>query len=742
MEKLAYFLHIKERLKFFLGYADIKSVNLTKARFFMPAMSVGGLVSGLDTNSIIAQLTALEQAKVTREMQKKDNAQKTLDKFKELQTRLGNLAQKASSLETPDKFNVFKALSNYEDYAVVSGKEGATAGNYELEVKQLATTQKVASKKIDSIITPLVDSADLTDVFGGDETITLNLSKSAAAIKANPTKTTVDVVITKSDTLKDIVNKINAAEGTGVKASIMTMADGDNRLVLTAVDTGTKGFSITQEPAGTQKLMEYLGVLSGDNGDAVSGNALIVGHGLNKGEVATGATPFADIDTALNTIDPVNDALGIRLQDGSWMTFGLSTYATIDDMLTDIGTALGATASIKNGEIVLSGSSLGDMSGVKIQIGRLGSGNPGDTFASADSIFADVKKDMGTFATRNKFANEINAGQNAIYSIDGMWVNSQSNSDDKTISGSVFTLKKVSQPGMEKIKVSLELDMDSLANKINEFVEEYNALIKFIDENAKASVKEETNKDTGKKTNTREVGAFTGDTNISSLRENLRQMMTGTIDALTGTLNNGYSTAYSSAARIGITTQKDGSISVDKDKLTKALNADFEGVRRLFTANSFSDTPGFSVGNFNKNSTTGVYHINADPLGVGDVVTLNGESISGIKRTANIITLPNGISFEVPPDGGSAKVTFVRGIASQLSNFVEKAKNSVDGYFKQSEKTYQARIDSIQKRVDELQIRVDNYSARITKQFSSLERSMANLQSQTANMMAALSTSR
>ncbi len=702
----------------------------------MPAMSVGGLVSGLDTNSIIAQLTALEQSKVTREMQKKDNAQKTLDKFKDLQTRLGNLAQKASALETPDKFNVFKALSNYEDYAVVSGKEGATAGNYELEVKQLATTQKVASKKIDSIIAPLVDSGDWGDVFGVDDTLTLNLSKSAAALKTNSTQKTVDVVITKSDTLKDIVNKINAAEGTGVKASIMTMADGDNRLVLTAVDTGTKGFSITQDDIGTatKSLMEYLGVLSGDSSDAVSGNALIVGHGLNKGEVATAATSFADIDTALNTIDPALDALGIRLQDGSWRTFSLSSYTTVNDMLTDIGTALGATASIKNGEIVLSGSSLGDMSGVKIQIGKLGSGNPGDTFASADSIFEDVKKDMGAFATRDKFANPISEGQNAIYSIDGMWINSQSNSDDKTISGSVFTLKKVSQPGMEKIKVSLELDRDALSSKINEFVEEYNALIKFIDENAKATVKEETDKNTGKKTSTREVGAFTGDTNISSLRENLRQMMTGTIDALTGTLNNGYSTAYSSAARLGITTQKDGSISVDKDKLTKALNADFEGVRRLFTANSFSNTPGFSVGNFNKNSTTGVYEVDA----ATGQVTINGETIQGKMTGGNIITLPNGISFEVP-SSGTAKVTFVRGIASQFANFVEKAKSSVDGYFKQSEKTYQNRIDEIQKRVDVLQIRVDNYNARITRQFSSLERSMANLQSQTANMMAALS---
>jgi flagellar hook-associated protein 2 len=722
----------------------------------MPAMSVGGLISGLDTNSIVAQLTALEQAKVTRELQKKDNAQKTLDKFKELQTRLGNLAQKASVLETPDKFNVFKALSNYDDYAVISGKEGATAGQYELVVKQLASTQKVASKKIDAVNTPLVKAGDLGDVFGANDTIKINLSKSEAALKTDPTKKTVDVVISKSDTLKDIVNKINAAEGAGVKASIMTMSDGDNRLVLTAVDTGTKGFSITQDSVGTQSLMEYLGVLSGSSGQvAASSGALLT----NEGKVADTNTSFDEVNMALNKLED-GDKVGIYLPvnngngNGGWVVFDLfnidGTSKSIGDVLTEINNALetagaGRPASLNaSGEIVLRGDLDGDqnfsqLNGIKIQIGTL---NATYDLDNDENIFDDVKKDLGTFAKRNEFANEISAGKNALYSIDGMWVSSQSNSDDKTITGSVFTLKKVSQDGMEPIKVSLELDKDGLANNISAFIDEYNSLIRFIDDNAKVTMKEETNEITGRKMSQRETGAFTGDSNISSLRENLRQMLTKIVDEISGIKDNGYKTDYSSAARIGITTQRDGSIGVDRDKLMKAINADFEGVRRLFTTNSFSDTPGFSVGNYNKNSTTGVYEIDK----VTGAVYLNGDYSKALTSNitgGNLISLENGISFEIPGLGsetGYAKVTFLRGIAGQLTNFVEKAKSTVNGYFKESEKTYQKRIDEIQKRVEVLQVRVDSYSARIAKQFSSMERSMANLQSQTSNMLSALST--
>jgi len=363
---------------------------------------------------------------------------------------------------------------------------------------------------------------------------------------------------------------------------------------------------------------------------------------------------------------------------------------------------------------------------------------------------------MGGLSSRSVFANVINEGQNAIYTIDGMTVSSQSNSDDKTINGTVFTLKKVTvetdeTTGKDRaivppVKTSLSLDKDAIIGNINAFVEEFNALIKFLDENMKTTVKEDTDKSTGRKTTSREVGPFAGDSSISALRDNLKMMMTGIIDEISGTKDNGYSTLYSSASRIGITTQKDGSLKVDTALLTKALETDFEGIRRLFTSNSFSDTVGFSVGNSKKQTQTGIYKVGYNDI--GDLqVTRNGE-VMAIKDVFDnkIITLENGLSIETPDlknwkqDWKEVQVSFVRGIASQIANFVEKAKDTVDGYYKTSEKTYQARIDSIQKRVDELQVRVDSYNARITKQFAALERNMSNLQSQTANMLSALSS--
>jgi flagellar capping protein FliD len=760
----------------------------------MPAMSVGGLASGLDTNSIISQLTALEQAKVTREVKKKDNAQSTLDKFKELETKLLSIQTKAKGLELPKDFNVFKATSNYEDYATISGGEGATAGQYGLIVKQLATTQKVASNSFSAVNKSMVELGLMSrdTVTGEDEDpITIYLSLSEAAKKADPKKGPAEIKINATDTLKDIVSKINSAEGTGVRASIMSMSNGDNRIVLTAVDSGTNAFYMSDNSLANGRATSFLsdlGIIDTTDQKATSGSALTV----LGGGAATEDTTFDKLNTTLNKNHlAAGDKIGIYLpvNDGTgsagWVTFdlygheagvdgnGVAKPRKIGDVLTEINNQLAASganfkASLNSsGEIVILGDlendqnfnsqndlSTGDpnllasertyktfLQGVKIQIGSF---KP-DANDPTKEVIDVVKKDMGTLANRNIFKEEniITEAQNAFYTLDGMSISSQSNDDDKTVAGTTFTLKKVTEPG-QVVKLTLEPDMSALADKISEFVDEFNELLKFIDENAKAEVVEETDK-SGKKVSNRVVGPFTGDSAISSLRENLRSMFSNTINEIAGMLNNGYKTSYSSAARVGIVASKEGYYEVDKEKLTKALNSDFEGVRKLFTSNSFSDTPGFSVGRFTKDSEVGVYKY------IDGEWYLNGskDPVKGTWYGNSVFTTSKGLSIELPSKfDGEPQVTFLRGIAGKISNFVEEAKTGyynirgewVDGFIKQSKDKYQERIDDIQKRVDQLQFRVDSFEARLIKQFTALEKSMSHLQSQSSNMIAAISS--
>src|SRR6185295_4855239 len=73
---------------------------------------------------------------------------------------------------------------------------------------------------------------------------------------------------------------------------------------------------------------------------------------------------------------------------------------------------------------------------------------------------------------------------------------------------------------------------------------------------------------------TKKAGPLLGDAMLRGMETDLRTKLTNSVGGLTGT--------YQSLASIGITTQKDGTLSLDSDKLAKALNADFDGVAQLF----------------------------------------------------------------------------------------------------------------------------------------------------------------
>jgi flagellar hook-associated protein 2 len=65
---------------------------------------------------------------------------------------------------------------------------------------------------------------------------------------------------------------------------------------------------------------------------------------------------------------------------------------------------------------------------------------------------------------------------------------------------------------------------------------------------------------------------------MRGIESDLRNKVTSAVGGLAGT--------YQSLASIGITTQKDGTLSLDGAKLAKALSSDFDGVAKLFGSDS------------------------------------------------------------------------------------------------------------------------------------------------------------
>jgi len=678
------------------------------------ALQVSGLVSGLDTASIIDGLTNIEQTKVTREEEKRDKLIEQQTAFSDLATQVTSFGAAANAISDLDAFDVFTSTSNDEDIATVTGDEGGSAGSFDVVVQQLATSTKASSRNFAATNTSI-------GVTGSIE-----ISRSKAAIENDPTTTTNTIEIKATDALKDIVTKINSAEGTGVKASILNLGDGQNRLVLTSVDQGTDSFYM-KELAGTafSDSTTGLGILS-DTQSVRSEFSMLKTAGMP----ADGTTKFSELFTSIG---------GNRLTTGDTITISgasadgavTSTNFTIDtatstvqDLMDTIKSTFGANTNVSlnsSGEIILSntGSGTGTMT---MNLSYTGQN------ATSTMTLGDTKK-------QNVFSNLINEGSRAFYTLDGMAVSSQSNADSDTVVGATINLKKADPA--QVINLTLSQDSKSIKEKIQGFIDAYNNVMTFIDEQSKVVVSDtKASEDNKGKGGVESKGPLANNATVNRLKQQLTKLMTSPVALLEG------KTQYTSLARLGITTNRDtGLLTVDDDKLSKAITNDIDGVKALFTNTGYSSNPQFEMGRYdNKATKSGVYYVDADASLFG---TTDGTTDTAAATRAGDVLMSRtgdskGLSIAAPVGSGQGTFTFVRGLASQIYSFVTSSNDSVDGLFTQAKKSYQNRLSNYGDRIDKLQTQVDTYTARLTTQFAALEQSMQRLKSQSSSFSSQL----
>jgi flagellar hook-associated protein 2 len=679
----------------------------------------------LDTNSIINGLVAIEQKRVSREEEKKSDYELKLTSFNELKSKLEDFYKKAGDLDKITAFDMFQGTSSNSEVASITGKTGGTSGNYDLVVKQLASTMKVASDSFASGTT--------ARGFAGS----FSLSVSAAALAADPTVTSVDIAITATDSLKDIANKINRANGAGAKASVVQFGTSDFRLMLTAVDEGSKGFSISPV-GGSDVAVGNLGLLSSAGaGDTFRSARSDFNFRLGEGGPATAATAIEGSDlftgigsagyTAGSTITwTATDAEGNN-RDGTYTVGAGDTMQDLLDALNTTFDAGGDRVDVRlndSGEIVIT-----DKTG----------GNADFSIAFNSS----VQGDLGSAVSRSSYKNVISEGKNAFYLMNDLSVSSQTNKDDTTIAGTVFELKRTSD---DVVKLQLDYDKAGIKKKVQDFLDGYNQILKYLDEKSKVEIKQNKQDTPFGQVDAKGTkiikGPFAGDSSILGLKSQLQGMMTSKIDELT---SSGLS-SYNSLAALGITSeQKTGFLVIKEDKFNEALDADMEGVRRLFNTFGYTDNAAHTFGTYTKDTKTGTYAY--DRTGV----TFDEDRTSGTTNGTASVTgdgdILNSLSGDskglaIKASSGSGNVTFVRGLAGQVRQFYEKITDYVGGFVTDTAKGIQKRIDDQTSRIEKLEKQVDKYKSRLTQQFAQLEITMSRLQSQSASFQSQIGSLR
>ncbi|MBL0421446.1 flagellar filament capping protein FliD [Ramlibacter sp. AW1] len=187
----------------------------------MPSITSTGVGSGLDVNSIVTSLMALEQRPLALLQQRASSLQTRLSAFGTLQGQAAALGDVAKRLATASNWNPMRLDSSRPEALTATASGAAAAGRYRIEVQQLAQAQSLASAAFAG-----------SDTVVGTGTLTLELGSTVGGVFTPASgATAMRIAIGPGQqTLAGVRDAINAADA-GVQASIVTSA-GQARLVL------------------------------------------------------------------------------------------------------------------------------------------------------------------------------------------------------------------------------------------------------------------------------------------------------------------------------------------------------------------------------------------------------------------------------------------------------------------------------------------------------------------------------
>lgn len=269
-------------------------------------ISVGGIVSGIDTDSMVSELVAA--ARAPQEVMEADlsDLEDLRDTYDELVTVVTALQEALEAIDTADELRATTAESSNDGVVSVEAEGAAIAGRYSIEVTALAASETEISEGFaDKDSTGVIAEGTLSITYGGT--------------------TTALTIDSTNSSLEDVAELINDSVD-GVNAYVMDTGDAATpyRLVIAGKDTGaansitvdTSGltgtgtvptFTETSTAADAALTVNGIAVTSTDN----SVSDVVSGLTFNLEDVTTSAvvvTVETDTDTTIANLQTFVDA--------------------------------------------------------------------------------------------------------------------------------------------------------------------------------------------------------------------------------------------------------------------------------------------------------------------------------------------------------------------------------------------------------------------------------------------------
>lgn len=357
------------------------------------AISSAGVGSGLDVNSIVSKLVAIERQPLTQLKTKASSIQTQLSLYGKIKSQMSALGDAAAVLAGKSGWNVQKASSSNASAVGVSVGTGAVASALSISVQQLARAQSSASQ-------------GLAAGVAVGATGTLNIEAGSWSDDATPVftpGTSVPISIVAGDTVSDIASKINSASA-GVTATVLR--DGANeRLVIRSTSTGVASGFRLNEPADSG--LSAFGFTNPSDGSGFAGQtALDAKVNINGVDVVSATNKMTDaipgVTLQLNQVTTAPAEITVETDD-EVIQKNIQTFVDAYNALnTTIADATKYTAATKTaGPLQGDATTLGLQSALR---SMLGSGSVGSTFSRLSDVGIERQTDGSLKVNTTKLA--------------------------------------------------------------------------------------------------------------------------------------------------------------------------------------------------------------------------------------------------------------------------------------------------------------------------------------------------
>lgn len=275
------------------------------------AIRLSGMVSGMDTESLVSALVSSYKLKKDNLVKAQTKLSWKQEKWKTMNTSIyGFYSGKLSSARFSTSYNLKTSTVSNDKYAKVSASSSAVNGTQKLKIKQLASTGYLTGGQITATDgSKITGSTKLSDIIGTTD--------GSISIKTGSETKSID--ITADMNVNQFVAKLKEA---GLNASY---DESNARFFISAKESGKDNdFSLIANNSNGLNALEKLGIYTVNDTDSAEYKrlaALTEGSSEYNAEVESMYTKINAEDTAKNYADKYNvakDKLDALAADDTW----------------------------------------------------------------------------------------------------------------------------------------------------------------------------------------------------------------------------------------------------------------------------------------------------------------------------------------------------------------------------------------------------------------------------------------